>query len=55
LGGEVTRKLLSLAAKHRASLVLENLNSSLATRGGKNTMMSQMQYERVFTALVLLC
>lgn len=51
LGGEVTRKLLSLAAVHRAPLVLENLNSSLATRGGKNTMMSQMQYERVFTAL----
>jgi len=51
LGGEVTRRLLSLAAEHRAPLVLENLNSSLATRGGKNTMMSQMQYERVFTAL----
>jgi transposase len=51
LGGEVTRKLLSLAAEHCAPLVLENLNSSLATRGGKNTMMSQMQYERVFTAL----
>jgi transposase len=51
LGGEVTRKLLSLAAIHRAPLVLENLNSSLATRGGKRTMMSQMQYERVFTAL----
>jgi len=31
--------------------VLENLNSSLATRGGKNTMMSQMQYERIMTAL----
>jgi transposase len=51
LGGEVTRKLLSLAAEHCAPLVLENLNSNLATRGGKNTMMSQMQYERVFTAL----
>lgn len=51
LGGEVTRKLLSLAAEHHAPLVLENLNSSLATRGGKNTMMSQMQYERVMTAL----
>ena len=51
LGGEVTRKLLSLAAEHCAPLVLENLNSSLATRGGKNTMMSQMQYERMLTAL----
>lgn len=51
LGGEVTRKLLSLAAENCAPLVLENLNSSLATRGGKNTMMSQMQYERVMTAL----
>jgi len=51
LGGEVTRRLLSLAAAHCAPLVLENLNSSLATRGGKKTMMSQMQYERVFTTL----
>jgi transposase len=52
LGGEVTRKLLSLAAEHQAPLVLESLSSNIATRGGKNTMMSQMQYTRVLTALV---
>ena len=51
LGGEVTRALLALSAEHQAPLVLENLNSSLATRGGKGTMMSQMQYERVLTSL----
>jgi transposase len=51
LGGEVTRAMLALAAEHQAPLVLENLSSSLATRGGKRTMMSQMQYERMLTSL----
>jgi hypothetical protein len=51
LGGEVTRKLLSLAATHRAPLVFESLNSNIATRGGKNTMMSHMQYTRILTSL----
>jgi transposase len=51
LGGEVTRKLLSLAAAHRAPLVFESLNSNISTRGGKKTMMSQMQYTRVLTSL----
>ena len=51
LGGEVTRALLDLCANHRAPLVLENLGSGPATRGGKGTIMSQMQYERVLTAI----
>ena len=51
LGGEVTRVLLHLAAKHRAPLVLENLGSGLATRGGAGTIMSQMQYERILATL----
>lgn len=51
LGGEVSRELLALAAEHKAPIVLENLNSSLATRGGKGTMMSQMEYDRMLTTL----
>jgi hypothetical protein len=51
LGGEVTRAVLSLASEHRSPLVLEKLGSALATRGGKGTMMSQMQYERMLTTL----
>ena len=51
LSGEVTRAVLALAAEHRAPVVLENLNSSLAMRGGKKTMMSLMQYQPVQRAL----
>uniref|UniRef100_A0ABF7PQ71 dLesCas12e n=1 Tax=Lentisphaerota TaxID=256845 RepID=A0ABF7PQ71_9BACT len=51
LGGEVTRAIFALSAAHRAPVILANLNSSLATRGGKGTMMSQMQYERMLVAL----
>jgi len=51
LGGDVSRELLDLAAKHEAPLVMEYLSSGLVTRGGKNTMMSSMQYERVLGTL----
>jgi len=51
LGGQVMRELLMLCATHKAPLVFESLGSGLATRGGKGTMMSQMQYSRVFTSV----
>jgi hypothetical protein len=51
LGGQVARDLLALSASHQAPLVFESLDSRLATRGGRGTMMRQMQYTRVFSSV----
>ena len=51
LAGEVSRRLLDLAAIYMAPLVFERLGSGIVTRGGARQLMSLMQYERVVSTI----